>query len=79
MVIFLFAWRKRNTIYFGLGILGLVLNAGLFVFAIIPDGRFSLFVLIAGQLIALGEFTKHLGSKKNSRVRNDLFRLKTKL
>jgi hypothetical protein len=78
MVIFFFAWRKRNPIYYGLGVLGLVLNAGLFVFAIIPDGRFSLFVLIAGQLIALGELTKYLGSRKNSRVRNDLFRLKTK-
>jgi hypothetical protein len=79
MVIFFFAWRKRNSIYFGLGILGLILNAGLFVFAIIPDGRFSLFVLIAGQLIALGEFTKHFGSRGNFRVRADLFRLKTKL
>jgi len=78
MVIFFFAWRKRNPIYYGLGVLGLVLNAGLFVFAIIPDGRFSLFVLIAGQLIALGELTKYLGSRKKSRVRNDLFRLKTK-
>jgi len=78
MVIFFFAWRKRNLIYFGLGILGLVLNAGLFVFAIISDARFSLFVLIAAQLITLGEFTKYLGSRKKSRILNDSFRYETK-
>jgi hypothetical protein len=78
MTIFFFAWRNKNPIYIGLGILGLVLNGGLFVFAIIPDGRFSLFVLIAGQLIAIGEFTKYLGNRKKSRVGNDSFRYKTK-
>jgi hypothetical protein len=78
MVIFFLAWRKRNLIYFGLGILGLVLNTGLFVFAIISDGRFSLFVLIAGQLIAIGEFTKYLGNRKKSEVLHDAFRYRTK-
>jgi hypothetical protein len=70
LIIFLFAWRKRNLIYFGLGILGLVLNAGLFVFAIIPDARFSLFVLIAAQLISLAEFIKYL---ENRRKNDDLY------
>lgn len=77
-IIFFFAWRKRNLIYFGLGILGLVLNAGLFVFAIIPDGRFSLFVLIAGQLITIGEFRKYLRSRRVPEVFHDSFRDETK-
>jgi hypothetical protein len=63
MMIFIFAWRKRNPIYFGLGILGLVLNGGLFVFAIISDARFSLFVLISSQLIVLVEFLKYVQRK----------------
>jgi hypothetical protein len=78
MTIFFFAWRKRNLVYFGIGILGLVLNAGLFVFAIISDARFSLFVLIAGQLIAIGEFTKYLANRKKSEVLHDAFRYRTK-
>jgi hypothetical protein len=78
MLIFFFAWRKRNPIYLGLGILGLVLNAGLFVFAIISDARFSLFVLIAAQLILVGEFTKYLGNRKTSEVLHDSFGNTTK-
>ena len=78
-IIFFFAWRKRNLIYFGLGILGLVLNAGLFVFAIIPDARFSLFVLIAGQLITIGEFRKYLRCRKIPEVLHDSFGDETKL
>jgi hypothetical protein len=63
MIIFIFAWRKRNPIYFGMGVLGLVLNGGLFVFAIISDARFSLFVLISSQLIVLIEFLKYVQRK----------------
>ena len=63
MLIFFFAWKKRNPVYFGLGVLGLVLNASLFVFAIISDARFTLFVLITGQLIAVGEFIKYFERK----------------
>ena len=59
MLIFFFAWIKRKLVYLGLGILGLVLNASLFTFAIISDARFTLYVLIAGQLIAVGEFIKY--------------------
>ena len=55
LVIFIFAWWKRSSFYLGVGLLGLVLNSGLFIFAIISDGRFSLFVLIAGQLLLLEE------------------------
>jgi hypothetical protein len=78
IAIFFFAWRKRNLVYFGIGILGLVLNAGLFVFAIISDARFSLFVLIAGQLISIGEFAKYLRSRKTPEVLYDSFRDGTK-
>jgi hypothetical protein len=63
LLIFFFAWKMRSSVYLGLGILGLVLNASLFVFAIIPDARFTLYVLIAGQLIAIGEFTKYLDKR----------------
>jgi hypothetical protein len=78
MTIFFLAWRMRNLTYFGLGILGLVLNAGLFVFAIISDARFSLFVLIAGQLIAIGEFIKYLEKRKKSEVLRDSLWHRTK-
>ena len=71
IVVFFFAWRKRNLVYLGIGILGLILNAGLFVFAIISDARFSLFVLIAGQLISIGEFTKYFRSRKRAKVLYD--------
>jgi hypothetical protein len=60
MLIFLFAWKMKSSVYLGLGILGLILNSSLFVFAIIPDARFTLYVLIAGQLIAIGEFIKYI-------------------
>jgi hypothetical protein len=79
LIIFLFAWRKRSLIYFGIGILGLVLNSGLFVFAIISDARFSLFVLIAAQLISLGEFVLYLGSIKKFKGRDDMSKQDSKL
>jgi hypothetical protein len=53
LLIFAFAFWKKNPVYFGLGIVGLVLNSGLFIFAIIADGRFSLYTLIVGQLLTL--------------------------
>jgi hypothetical protein len=64
LLLFFLAWRKKHLIYFGVGVLGLVLNGGLFVFAIIPDARFSLFVLMAAQLILLGEFLRFLGDRR---------------
>ena len=72
LIIFLFAWRKRSLIYFGIGILGLVLNSGLFIFAIISDARFSLFVLIAAQLILLGELVLYLGNKRKFEGSHDM-------
>jgi hypothetical protein len=63
VVVFLLAWRKSSAIYFGVGVLGLVLNSALFVFAIIADARFSLFVLIAAQLILMGEFLSYVEKK----------------
>ena len=55
LVIFFFAFLRRNLLYLQIGVIGLVLNVSLFVVAVIPDGRFSLFVLAAGQLILMGE------------------------
>jgi hypothetical protein len=68
MIIFVLAWRKRNPTYFGLGVLGLVLNSGLFVFAIISDARFSLFVLISSQLIVLVEFLEYFRGKRQPKL-----------
>lgn len=56
LVTLFLAWQKKSLVYFGIGTLGLVLNFSLFIFAIISDARFSLFVLISSQLIALVEF-----------------------
>ena len=54
-LILFFSWWKKDLWLFRIGLVGSILNLGLFVFASIPDGRFSLFVLIAGQLILVGE------------------------
>ena len=62
LIIFLIAFWKKNSSYFGLGLLGLVLSSGLFVFAIISDGRFTLFTLIVGQLLALDILLKSFPS-----------------
>jgi hypothetical protein len=63
LVIFAFAIYKRNQFYFQIGIVGAVLNVTLFIVAVIPDGRFSLFVIVAGQLILLSEITEILHRK----------------
>ncbi len=76
-VIFALAWRKRNPIYFGLGVLGLVLNGGLFIFAIISDARFSLFVLISSQLIVLVEFLKYARGKRQPKFFQSSVKAKT--
>ena len=54
-IVFLFCLKKRSADFLQIGILGLVLNFGIFIFAIIPDARFSLYVLITGQLIFVSE------------------------
>jgi hypothetical protein len=77
MIIFVLAWRKRNPMYFGLGVLGLVLNGGLFVFAIISDARFSLFVLISSQLIVLVEFLDYFKRKWQSKFFKDFVEVDT--
>ena len=70
LLIFLFAWWKKNSLYLAIGILGLILNSSVFVFAIISDGRFSLFVLVAGQLILIAEIVDRvrvaIGARKGS-------------
>lgn len=67
LFIFFMAVIKRNPLYLSIGIVGLVLNAGLFVFAIISDARFTLFVLISAQLIAVGEFARSLTKRRARR------------
>jgi hypothetical protein len=62
LFIFLMAFWKKSSSYFGLGLLGLVLSCGLFVFAIISDGRFTLFTLIVGQLLALDNLLRKIPS-----------------
>ena len=52
-VLFLVAWRKKNSEILKLSLLGLVLNSSLFVFATIPDGRFTLPLLITAQIVLL--------------------------
>ena len=62
-VIFAFAIYRRNQFYFRIGVVGVVLNVTLFIVAVIPDARFSLFVLVAGQLILLSEIAEILHRK----------------
>jgi hypothetical protein len=57
VILTLSVWR-RNFNYALIGLLGVVLTLGLFIFAIIPDGRFALFILISGQLILLVEIVE---------------------
>lgn len=56
-ILFLSWWRKDLWLL-KIGLLGSILNLGLFVFATISDGRFSLFTLIAGQLVLVGELVE---------------------
>jgi hypothetical protein len=67
LIIFLMAFWKKSSAYLGLGLLGLVLSSGLFIFAIIPDGRFTLFILIVGQLLALDLVLNRIPSKARIR------------
>jgi hypothetical protein len=53
LIVFVFAWWKRSFLYLSIGVIGLILNTSLFVFAIISDGRYSLYTLITGQIILL--------------------------
>jgi hypothetical protein len=68
-LILFFAWKKKNIIYFQIGILGLLLSAGLFVFAEIADGRYVLFILITGQLFLVQELLEGM-SKFKTRKNN---------
>ena len=71
LIIFLIAFWKKSPTYLGLGLLGLVLSSGLFIFAIIPDGRFTLFILIVSQLLTLDLALNRIPSKV--RIRYLLF------
>ena len=72
LLILVLALLKRNPLYFGIGILGIVLNMGLFVFAIISDARFSLFVLIGSQLVVVGEILEYIRTRKELKSSPDL-------
>jgi hypothetical protein len=63
-VILVFSILRRNFTYALIGLLGAVLTLGLFIFAIIPDGRFTLFILISGQLILLVEIVEKIPDRK---------------
>ena len=52
------SWWRRDSWLLKIGLVGSILNLGLFVFASISDGRFSLFTLIAGQLILVGKLVE---------------------
>ena len=69
--------EKEILFIFGLGIFGLVLNGGLFVFAIISDARFSLFVLISSQLIVFVEFLNFAKGKLNPKFFRSSVKAKT--
>lgn len=71
LLILVLALLKRNALYFGIGILGIVLNMGLFVFAIISDARFSLFVLIGSQLVVVGEILEYIRTRKELKASPD--------
>jgi hypothetical protein len=48
-------WR-RNSPYLIVGSLGCLISLGLFITSVISDGRYALFILLAGQVIAIGTF-----------------------
>ena len=62
-MLFVIAWRKKDAQIFEFGILGLTLISSLFIFASISDARFTLPLLIIGQLIVLNEFISWLHLK----------------
>jgi hypothetical protein len=76
-LILLFSWWKKDFWLFRVWLVGLILNLGLFVFASISDGRFTLFVLISGQLILVGELLERvrIPMKHRKRFRKYLDRL----
>jgi hypothetical protein len=68
LVIFVLAFRKRSEIYLWCAVLGFILSASVAIFAVIPDPRFVLFVLIAIFLAVLLEFFEsHILSKYGHR------------
>jgi len=58
--IFSISWWRKDFWLLRIGLVGLILSLGLFVFAPISDGRFSLFILIAGQLILVGKVIERI-------------------
>lgn len=48
--------------YLELIVISFVLLAGLFVFAVIPDGRYVLYVLVVGHMVFLKEFLDKIGN-----------------
>jgi hypothetical protein len=63
LLILILAWTKRSSFYLLVALFGLVLNAGIFIFAIIPDARFSLFPLVSSQLIVVAEIYGYMLKK----------------
>jgi hypothetical protein len=67
-ILFLIAWRKKNSEILNLALLGLILSSSLFVFATIPDGRFALPLLITAQIVLLNEFLDWISLKLKSKI-----------
>jgi len=75
LVTYILAWTKRNFRYLQIALVGTITSLGLFIFADIPDGRYMLFTLIAGQYILLYELfepCKNLCVKLLGRIRGSL-------
>ena len=63
------AWRRKNNDIFKLALLGIILNLGLFVFATISDGRFTLPLLIITNIFVLNEILQWI--YKGANIKSD--------
>ena len=66
-LVFFIAWWKRDLVLLKFGLLGLILNLGLFVFASISDARFALYVLVLGQLTIIALLIEWVQKKFRTR------------
>ena len=76
-VTFVIARWKRDLVLLKFGLLGLILNSGLFVFASISDARFALYVLILGQLIVVVLLTEWAEKQFHTRKISPLHSIRT--
>ena len=72
LVIFVAAVRKRSRDFLYIGLVSLVLSVSLFIFAGISDARYVLYILIAGQVIALNTLIDCVKVIDQSRTRRNV-------